>query len=126
MDGLYQQKPLPTDAVGVNVTLSVLDSNNNYHDIGTATTDANGFYYFEWTPDIPGKFKVVATFGGTNGYWPSFAEAAFTVMEAPEATPAPTAQPASAADLYFVPATIGIIVAIIVVGLVLILMLRKR
>jgi hypothetical protein len=126
MGYIYQQKPLPTDAVGVDVTISVLDSNNNFYDIGTATTDTNGFFSYTWIPTIPGDFKVIATFGGTNGYWPSFAESSFTVMESPAATPAPTPQPASTADLYFLPMSIGIIVAIVVVGLLLFLLLRKR
>jgi outer membrane protein assembly factor BamB len=123
---VYQQQPLPADAVGVNVTISVVDSNNNCYNIGTTTTDANGFFSYEWTPDIPGKFTVFATFEGNNGYWPSQAETAFTVMEAPPATTEPTPTPASAADLYFLPMSIGTIVAIIAIGIVLILMLRKR
>jgi outer membrane protein assembly factor BamB len=126
MEYIYMQKPRPTDTVGVEVTLSVLDSNNNWYEIGTATTDANGFFHYTWTPIIPGDYTVYATFEGSEGYWPSQAETAFTVMEAPEATPPPTPEPASTADLYFVPATAGIIVAIAVVGVVLMLMLRKR
>jgi hypothetical protein len=126
MGYIYQQKPLPADAAGVEVTLSVLDSNNNCYDIGTATTDANGFFSYEWTPEIPGKFTVFATFAGTNGYWPSHAETAFTVMQAPAATPAPTPPPASMADIYILPGIIGIIIAIVIVGAVIILMLRKR
>ena len=75
---------------------------------------------------LAGKFIVIATFAGSASYGSSHAEAAFYVEEAPAATPQPTPQPASAADLYFLPVSIGIIIAIIVVGLVLILMLRKR
>jgi outer membrane protein assembly factor BamB len=126
MSYIYQQKPLPADATGVTVTLSVFDSNNNCYDIGTATTDADGFFYYTWTPTIPGDFKVIATFAGTKGYWPSHAETAFTVMQAPAATPAPTSQPASTADIYLLPATIGIIIAIAVATIVIVLMLRKR
>jgi hypothetical protein len=47
-------------------------------------------------------------------------------MQEPEATPAPTPMPQSAADLYFVPAVIGITVAIVVVGIAMVLLLRKR
>jgi hypothetical protein len=126
MGYIYQQKPLPADAVGVNVTISVLDSNNNYYDIGTATTDADGFFHYTWTPEIPGDFKVIATFAGTNGYWPSHAEDAFTVMQAPAATPPPTPPPASIADIYFLPMSIVIIILIVIVGIVMFLMLRKR
>jgi hypothetical protein len=51
---------------------------------------------------------------------------AFAVDTAPATpTPQPTQQP-SMADLYFVPGIIGVIIAIIVVGAVLLLALRKR
>jgi hypothetical protein len=126
MEYVYMQKPRPTDTVGVEVTLSVVDSNGNYRDIGTTTSDADGFFSYQWTPDIPGKYTVTASFAGSESYWPSHAVTAFAVDEAPEATPAPTPEPASAAELYFVPATAGIIVAIAVVGVVMMLMLRKR
>jgi hypothetical protein len=126
MGYVYQQKPLPTNFAGVKVEINVFDSNNNYRTIGTTTTDATGMYSFTWTPDIPGDFKVVANFAGTNGYWPSWSETTFTVMSPqPTATPVVTAPP-SAADLYFLPG-IGIIVAAIaVVGAVIVLMLRKK
>jgi hypothetical protein len=126
MGYIYQQKPCPTDTTGVEVTISVLDSNGNYRDIGTATTDANGFYSFEWVPDIPGKFTVYATFAGSQGYWPSSDVTAFTVMEAPEATPPPTPEPAPMTDTYVLGFGIAMIIAIAVIGAVLILMLRKR
>jgi outer membrane protein assembly factor BamB len=123
---VYMQKSRPANATGVTVTLSVVDANNNCREIGTTTSDANGFFSYEWTPDIPGKYTVFASFAGSEGYWPSQAESAFTVMAEPEATAAPTPMPQSAADMYFVPAVIGIIIAIVVVGAVMVLLLRKR
>ena len=126
MEYVYMQKPRPTNVTGVTVELSVIDSNGNYRTIGTTTADADGFFSFNWMPDIEGKFTVYASFAGSESYWPSHATTAFNVDPAP-ATPAPTDAPAqSAADLYFVPAVIGLLVAIIVVGLLTILMLRKR
>jgi hypothetical protein len=126
MEYVYMQQPKPADAKGVQVTIDVLDDNNNYRTIGTATTDASGFYSLLWTPDIPGKYTVIATFAGSESYWSSSAETAFGVMQAPEPTQAPTPSPASIADQYFVPG-IGIIVAAIaVVGIVLAILLRKR
>ncbi|MCW4046373.1 MAG: PQQ-binding-like beta-propeller repeat protein [Candidatus Bathyarchaeota archaeon] len=126
MEYLYMQKPMPTNATGVTVYIDVLDANNNYRNIGTATSDVNGFYSFVWKPDIPGKFTVIARFAGSESYGSSYAEAAFNVVDAPAATPEPTPTPASMADLYFMPMSIGMIVAIIVVGALIILMLRKR
>jgi hypothetical protein len=127
MSYVYQQQPIPTDFTGVQVQLYILDSNNNYRPIGTATTDASGTYRTTWTPDIAGNFTVYANFIGTQGYWPSSAETGFTVMNAPTSTVAPTATPTSVSDTYFVPAIAGLFVAIIVVGALLaILLLRKR
>jgi hypothetical protein len=47
-------------------------------------------------------------------------------VEVPAATPEPSPQPTSIVDMYFVPAVIGIIVAIVVVGVVIVLVLRRR
>jgi hypothetical protein len=123
---VYNQFPRPMNATGVTVSIDVLDANNNYRNIGTTTTDADGFFSFNWKPDIDGKYTVYASFAGSKSYWPSHAVTAFTVEPAPEATPGPTPTPVSMAEAYFVPSVIGIIVAIAVVGVVIILMLRKR
>jgi hypothetical protein len=124
---VYQQKPHPTDFTGVTVQLYVIDQNNNTRPIGTAITDINGAYSFQWTPDITGKYTVLAEFQGTNGYWPSNAEASFAVDPAhPTSSPVPTQAP-SPADQYFLPAIAGLFVAIIIViALVAMLLLRKH
>jgi hypothetical protein len=72
-------------------------------------------------------FESLATFAGTQSYGPSSAGTAFGVTAA-AATPAPTEPPAeSVADMYFVPATAGLFVLIIIVAIVLaLLMLRKK
>jgi hypothetical protein len=126
MGYVYQQKPKPTNFTGVDVTISVIDANGNYRTIGTATTDESGYYSLAWTPDIPGKYTVIATFAGTNGYWGSNAKTGFTVDEpVATATPQPT-QPPSAADLYFLPMSIAIIIAVVVIGAVLALLLLRK
>jgi hypothetical protein len=130
---VYQQQPMPTNftgvpaSIGVPVSIDVVDSNGNYRNIGTATTDASGTYSLTWTPDISGNYTVIATFHGTNGYWPSYSETAFDVMQTPAATATPTPTPTSVADMYFVPAIAGLFVLIIIVlALVILGMLRKR
>ena len=126
MEYLYMQQAKPMDATGVAVTISVVDANGKYREIGTAASDADGFYSLNWTPDIEGKYTIYASFTGSESYWPSHAVSAFSV-DPVHATPTPQpTQPPSTADLYFVPAIAGLFVAIIVVGLLTILVLRKR
>ena len=127
MGYVYQQKPLPTNFTGVPVQIYVLDSNGNYRQIGTATTDTSGMYTLTWIPDVQGNYTVYAEFGGTQGYWPSSAETSFNVIQAPTASPTTTAtvnlQPT---EMYTLAIGAAIIVVIIVVGAVIALMLRKR
>ena len=125
MEYIYQQKPLPTNVTGVTVTLYVLDANNNYRIIGTATTDQTGFYSLQWEPDISGKYTVYAKFEGSNSYYPSQATTAFAVDEV-EATPEPTETPPSVADQYFIPAIAGLFVLIIIVLVLLVIMMLKK
>ncbi len=126
MEYVYMQQNKPTNATGVDVYLTVVDANGNYRYIGTATSDSSGTYSLQWTPDITGKYTVIASFTGSKAYYGSSAQTSFAVdPAAATATPQPT-QPASMADLYFVPGVIGIIIAIAVVGAVLLLALRKR
>jgi hypothetical protein len=120
------QQAKPADAKGVEVVLSVLDPNNNVYEIGRTTSDVEGNFGFEFDPLVPGVYQITATFEGSNAYGPSAGTTYLTVEEAPAATAEPTPIPASAADLYFLPVSIGTIVAIIVVGLLLFLLLRKR
>jgi hypothetical protein len=126
MEYIYMQQPKPQNATGVEIIITVLDPNNNCYDVGTTTSDANGFYKIAFTPEVPGEYTVYSTFEGSGSFWSSQSITAINVEEAPVATPEPTPAPASVADLYFLPVSIGIIVAIVVIGLVIILMLRKR
>jgi hypothetical protein len=124
---VYMQQPKPNNATGVPDTLSVVDLNGNFREIGTTRTDATGFYCFQWKPDTDGKYTVYAKFSGSESYWPSESTTAFAVdPTAPTATPTPIPVQ-SVADQYFVPAIAGLFVAIIVIGAVLaLLMLRKK
>ena len=106
--------------------IAVLDSNGNHYAIGTATTDASGAFRLTWTPTISGNYTVYATFVGTNGYWPSYAEDGFVVMDAQSATATPTPILVSSVETYFAPAVVGIILAIVIVGAAIILLQRKR
>ena len=107
----------------MEVALDVIDANGNLRNIGSATSYESGFYSFDWIPDIEGKYTVIATFQGSKSYWPSYAEIAFVVDEA---HPTPTQQPIAAlspTEMYILGATVAIITAIAILGL---LLLRKR
>jgi outer membrane protein assembly factor BamB len=126
MEYLYMQSPKPTNTTGVPVTLSVTDPNNNYFVIGTAVTDTDGQYSYVYTPDVPGIYKVTASFAGSNSYFSSSEQiqVAFDMPAGPTAEP--TTPPQSAADLYFVPAIAGLFVLVVIVLVLLVLMMRKR
>ena len=126
MNYVYMQKPRPKDLTGVTVTLSVVDANSNNRVIGTTTSDDYGFFSYNWTPDIEGKYTLYASFAGSLSYFPSRAVNAFNVAPAPP-TQHPADPPQSIADLYFIPAIAGIIAAIaIVIILQVLMLLRKR
>lgn len=127
MEYVHMQMPKPTDTTGVEVVLSVFDSNGNFREIGRTTSDTDGFYSFQWTPDIPGKFTVYASFAGSEAYWPSHATTAFGVDPAPEPeAPEDVTQPPSMTDTYVLSMGIAILVAVVIVGAALAMILRKR
>jgi hypothetical protein len=126
MEHVYMQRPIPSDAKGVEVVLSVLDPNGNYYEVGRTTSDASGMFSCAFTPEVPGKYTIIATFEGSKSYYASYAETAINVEEAPAATPAPTPTPVPMTDMYVMGFGIGIIIAVVVVGLLLVLLLRKR
>ena len=129
MKYVYMQFPKPNNATGVAVSLDAIDPNNNLIHLGDTASDSSGFFSLRWVPpvDIVGKYTVIATFAGSKSYWPSSTETAFSVDEAPSAEPEPQPQQPSLADTYFLPMSIAIIVAVIVVGVLLaLLLLRKR
>jgi hypothetical protein len=121
---VYKQFSRPLDATGVEVALSVLDANGNYRNIGTTTSSADGFYSYSWVPDIPGEYKVYATFAGSGAYYGSNAESAFTVDEAPQSSATPTVERITPAyDLYIVGMGVAVLIALAIATL---LILRKR
>ncbi len=126
MEYVYMQKPAPTNVTGVPITLSVVDANGNYRQIGTATS-IDGFFSLNWKPDIDGQYTVYASFGGSESYWPSHAITSF-VVESPSAT-ATTQQPQIVlppTEMYFAISTAVIVVAIAIVGAVIVMVLKKR
>ena len=126
MEYVYMQQQCPTNATGVPVSINVIDANGNYREIGSTTSDASGVFTLNWKPDIAGAYTVIAIFPGSESYYTSSAETSFYANEPAAATTGPTTAPQSPVDMYFVPAVAAIIVVIILVGVAIILVLRKR
>jgi hypothetical protein len=126
MEYLYQNQAKPTNAFGVDVSLSAIDPNGNFVTIGTTTSDVNGNFGVVFKPDVPGTYQILASFAGSKAYGASQSSTYLTVGDGPTVTPGPTATPDSVADMYLIPATVGIIVAIAIATIVIVLALRKR
>ncbi len=144
MEYIHMQQPLPTggstypyysvdtpttfSGTGVPVKITAIDSSNNAQDIGTATSDASGFYSISWTPPSAGKYTIMANFEGTNSYFPSYAEAALGVSSS-ASTPTPTATPETVKTVNQLPAetfyVFAAVLAILMIA-VLVLVLRKK
>ena len=120
---LHMQTAMPSDVTGVEVSLDAVDPNGNYVHIGTATSDMSGFYSHVVTPDVPGKYTIIATFAGSNSYGSSYAETAINVEEAPQATPPPETTPAPMTDTYLAGSTVAILAGI---AIAVFLILRKK
>jgi hypothetical protein len=124
MEYLFQQRPMPTNATGVEVILETLDPNGNFYEIGRTTSDTSGNYGYAFTPEVPGTYHIIATFEGSASYGGSHATTYLTVDEAPQTSPTPTPPPPSMAGTYIIGFGTAIII-IIIVGFA-ILILRKR
>jgi hypothetical protein len=123
MEFLHMQQPCPTDIKGVEVVLETLDPNNNFYEIGRATTDTSGNFGLMWEPEVPGTYMVIATFAGSNSYGSSQATTYVGVVEAPPSTPLPEYPVPFDYTLTIVGMGIVLLIAIAIVG---ILLLRKR
>jgi hypothetical protein len=128
MQYMYMDYSMPTNAQGVPVSIDAIDPNGNFVHLGNTTSDSAGTFCYAWTPsDIPGTYNIVASFAGSNSYYSSSGETHAIVVSPPATIAAPTPTPTSVADMYFVPAIAGVIVAIIIGFVVLaLLMLRKH
>jgi hypothetical protein len=127
MEYMFHQAPMPDNATGVPVTLTAVDPNGNIINVGNTTSDKYGNYGLSYTPEVPGKYQIIATFAGSNSYGPSSSTTYLTVAQA-STTSAPTATPLaqSIADTYIVPGIVAIIIVIVLVGVANMLLLRKR
>jgi outer membrane protein assembly factor BamB len=127
MEYLFENQIMPSNATGVPVTLTAIDPNGNFIHIGDVTSDIHGKYGINFTPEVSGKYQILATFAGSKAYGPSSDSTYLSVGEA-AATPTPvsTAPVSSIADTYFIPAIAGLFILVIIVAVVLAMMIRKQ
>jgi hypothetical protein len=127
MEYKFMQQAMPANVKGVEVTLHANDPNGNYVPLGTAVSDMNGNFGLSFVPEVPGEYQIIATFAGSKAYGPSYSSTYLTIEDAPDATESPIQQQTlSLADTYIIPATIAIIIAIIAVGLLNLIVNRKK
>ncbi len=93
MEYLHMQKPKPTNATGVPITLVAVDASGAVTEIGTATSDMYGNFGFAWTLPNAGVYQIIANFAGTNSYGSSSASTYITVSTTSAPTVAPTQTP---------------------------------
>ncbi len=135
MNYIYQQQECPADVKGVPVLLAAIGPDGNAQEIGTVMSDAYGAFSMLWTPPSTGIYKIVATFEGSDSYWPSFDQTSVGVSitgsggvtptpsgspgltSTPSTAPSPTAQ--TPVTLYIAIAAVVIIVAVIAAAVIL-------
>ncbi len=97
MEFVYMQQECPADAEGVEVVITTLDPNGNSYELGRTTSSLSGTYGCAFDPPVPGLYKIIATFEGSNAYYGSYAETYINVDEAPKAAMAIEPEPAAPA-----------------------------
>jgi hypothetical protein len=122
----FMNQARPANAAGVDVTISVIDPNGNPKVVGTGTSNSDGTYSIDFVPEISGTYQLIATFTGTNSYYPSSAHSTVYVNAPVQPTAAPTATPAPVTDSYILGSTAAIIIAVALAGVVLAILLRRK
>jgi len=90
---VYKQFPKPVTATGVPVMIEIIDPNNQYSWIGTATTDSFGNYAYSFIPQTKGQYLIITTFPGSGGYYGSTTTTSIMVDPAPAPYPTVTIPP---------------------------------
>ena len=115
----------PMTAKGVEVSLDAVDPNNNFVHIGTVTSDSAGTYGLAFAPEVPGLYKIIATFAGSESYWASYAETYVNVEAAHAVSPPAEQVPTDFTPIYTALAG-GVIAIIVAIAIAVVLILRKR
>ncbi len=107
MEYMHMQKPMPTNATGVQVTLFATDANGNTQQIAQVTSDINGLFHYKWTPTQVGEYVINAVFDGSDSYYSSNAITAIAVDEVqavPVTNPTQTIMPTESSTQTTTPA----------------------
>ncbi len=126
MEYLHLQRSIPSDVIGVPVSIDAVDPNGNSVHIADVTSDMSGTYAYTWTPTIAGEYTITATFMGDDSYGSSWAETHATVAEAPATSPSPTAVNFDAINNNVTTTIIAAVIAIIVAIAIAVLLLKKK
>ncbi len=123
---VYKQFEQPSTVTGVTVSIDAVDPNGNYVHLGDATTDSSGYYSIVVQPELEGTYRVYATFGGTAGYYSSYAETTIAVQQA--AQPSQTTQQINfdAINTTIMTGLVATGIAIIIAIAIAVVLLRKR
>jgi len=126
VDGIWHNETI----TGVPVTLSALDSNGTYYDIGTTTTNGyGGTYGLVWTPPKQDTYTVMANFVADDSYGSSMATTHLAVGPAPATNNNSGGSTNTVAPDYtmtIIGGVIAVIIAVVIAVAIAILMLRKR
>jgi hypothetical protein len=85
MEYKFMGQAYPAEAKGVEVVLTTFDPNGNTYELGRTTSDINGNFGLPFTPEVPGTYRIIATFEGSKSYYGSSGTTYIQVSEAPAA-----------------------------------------
>jgi hypothetical protein len=125
MEYLHMQKPMPYPT-GVPVKLIVIHPDGNVEWIYTRTTDMYGNFAHAYEPPTEGIYKIIASFDGSESYWPSVAETAIGVGPGPSPAQQFSWQELAKAPITTELAIIAAVAIAVVTGVVSYWMLKKR
>ncbi|MCL1965991.1 MAG: hypothetical protein FWF62_02405, partial [Candidatus Bathyarchaeota archaeon] len=108
---VYKQFSQPM-ANGVPITLAAIDPNGNYNILGETTSDLNGRFSFEYTPEIEGQYTIYAIFEGSESYYQNSAQNEMTITATAKGNPP--------YELYIIGMGIAIIITVIIASILII------
>jgi len=122
IDGIWHNETI----TGVPVTLTAIDSNGSYTNIGTVTSEGYyGTFSKTWTPTAEGDYQIIASFLGDDSYGSSGASTVVSVGPAPTSTqPNVVNQVVDTTPILY--AVVGVGIAVIVAVALAVLILRRK